>query len=284
MTTETAASRFHERSIVGIGASVAAASVIGLVCAALNAPELVQGTVTAGAAGLPAAIEYGIQSRRRDTREDMARIQQGELRRPIGLVVAMFAAALFLVDVTFSAAAAPFIVNGIERSDRIDGTIIMLGIFGWFFVGGSAFVISSYASHYLGKKPYLWTAVSVGCAFVFRALLVLVALGVLIPELFALFVIYLWYLGACLAGTWYSRRHHAKFLEKKLVRMQRKASPAAAASTDPPPSNATALQEPPQASSPDLLEQLKKLGDLRDAGVLTEEEFQAKKAQILPQI
>ena len=284
MANERPDLRFHDHSLIGISASIGAATAVGLLTSWVNAPTVVQGTVTAGAAGLPAAIEYGIQSRRRDTREDVARIQQGELRRPISLVVAMFAAALFLVDMTFSAAAAPFIVSGFERGDRIDGTIIMLGIFGWFFVGGSAFFISSYASHYLGKKPYLWTAVSVGCAFVFRALLVLVALGVLLPELFALFVIYLWYLGACLAGTWYGRRHHEKFLEKKLVRMQRKASRAAAASTDPPASNATALQEPSQASGPDLVEQLKMLGDLRDAGVLTEEEFQAKKAKNFPQI
>lgn len=40
-------------------------------------------------------------------------------------------------------------------------------------------------------------------------------------------------------------------------------------------------QQPPTASGPDPLEQLKKLAELRDTGVLTEEEFQAKKAKIL---
>jgi hypothetical protein len=34
----------------------------------------------------------------------------------------------------------------------------------------------------------------------------------------------------------------------------------------------------------DLLEQLKKLADMRDAGVLTDEEFQAKKTEILARI
>lgn len=39
---------------------------------------------------------------------------------------------------------------------------------------------------------------------------------------------------------------------------------------------------PPAApAAPDPLEQLKKLGELRDSGVLTAEEFEAKKAQIL---
>jgi hypothetical protein len=39
---------------------------------------------------------------------------------------------------------------------------------------------------------------------------------------------------------------------------------------------------PPAASSTDdLLEQLQKLGELKEAGVLTESEFQAQKAKIL---
>ena len=34
-------------------------------------------------------------------------------------------------------------------------------------------------------------------------------------------------------------------------------------------------------AEPDLTDQIRKLGELRDAGILTEEEFQAKKAQLL---
>jgi hypothetical protein len=44
----------------------------------------------------------------------------------------------------------------------------------------------------------------------------------------------------------------------------------------PPPSAA-----PPARSEDDMLTQLQKLGQLRDAGVLTEEEFAAQKARIL---
>jgi hypothetical protein len=42
----------------------------------------------------------------------------------------------------------------------------------------------------------------------------------------------------------------------------------------------------PVASSPDpdALEQLRKLGELRDAGVLTAAEFEAKKAELLGRI
>ena len=37
----------------------------------------------------------------------------------------------------------------------------------------------------------------------------------------------------------------------------------------------------PAAAQPDPLDQLKKLGELRDSGVLTEEEFTAQKAKLL---
>jgi hypothetical protein len=42
-------------------------------------------------------------------------------------------------------------------------------------------------------------------------------------------------------------------------------------------------QQPEPAPQPDMLEQLQKLGELRAAGVLTEEEFAAQKAKVLAQ-
>lgn len=56
---------------------------------------------------------------------------------------------------------------------------------------------------------------------------------------------------------------------------QAQAAQAAAASTPPPPPAG------PSAFSDEQFQQLEKLGELRDAGILTDEEFQAKKAQIL---
>ena len=53
---------------------------------------------------------------------------------------------------------------------------------------------------------------------------------------------------------------------------QEQAAPAAA----PPPAAAA-----PAASTDDVIAQLKQLGELRDAGVLTDEEFFAQKAKIL---
>jgi len=50
----------------------------------------------------------------------------------------------------------------------------------------------------------------------------------------------------------------------------------------PPPQYAAPAQSgPPQNDTDDLIEQLKKLGELKDAGVLTEEEFAAQKAKLL---
>jgi len=43
----------------------------------------------------------------------------------------------------------------------------------------------------------------------------------------------------------------------------------------------TVAQAPPAAAQPDVMDQLRKLGELRDAGILSEDEFAAKKADLL---
>lgn len=62
------------------------------------------------------------------------------------------------------------------------------------------------------------------------------------------------------------------------AKMQQAAPPAVQPSpppdAPPPPPAATGITD-------DVVEQLTKLGDLRDAGILTEEEFAAKKAKML---
>ena len=55
---------------------------------------------------------------------------------------------------------------------------------------------------------------------------------------------------------------------------QQEPPPPAYAPPPPPP-------PPPADDGPDMLDQLQKLGELRDAGVLTEAEFAAQKAKIL---
>jgi hypothetical protein len=52
----------------------------------------------------------------------------------------------------------------------------------------------------------------------------------------------------------------------------------------PPPQYATAPAPVENAPAQDPIEMLQRLGELKAAGVLTEEEFQAKKAELLKQI
>jgi len=48
-----------------------------------------------------------------------------------------------------------------------------------------------------------------------------------------------------------------------------------------PPEAPPEPAQPPQAEQVDVVEQLKKFAELRDQGILTEEEFAAQKAKIL---
>ncbi len=53
----------------------------------------------------------------------------------------------------------------------------------------------------------------------------------------------------------------------------------------PTPSQAPPQQAPqPAGASPDVTEQIRKLGELRDQGILTEEEFQTKKRELLAKL
>jgi hypothetical protein len=314
MTTQPAVSRFDQHSLIGIGTSIGAAVAVGLVCAQLHVVAPVASTLTAGAGGLPAAIEYSLRGRRRNVADDISRIRQGELRRPVALVVVMLTAALFLAEV---------IAEVIDHSAalplplwlRVETELVFVGL----IAGALAFFISWYASHYLGKHPYRWTVVAVGAVFVLvEATFAGPIHGLTWPEL-AHFWSYFFgsisiMLNASLAGVWCGRRHHDKFLAKKLARLERKAAKEAAKRPHSTlQSQATGMQASAQGSSApqdvvpiaenvatqpnggppspphnlatrDPFEQIKKLAHLRDTGALTEEEFQAKKSEILGRI
>ncbi len=53
------------------------------------------------------------------------------------------------------------------------------------------------------------------------------------------------------------------------------------AQQEPQQEEAEQPQAAPPPAAPDPLDRLKELGELRDSGVLTEEEFQAQKAKVL---
>jgi len=313
MTSEPAAARFDQRSVIGLSTSIGAGVLVALVCAQLHVPPGVSGTLTAGAGALPAAIDYSRQGKRRNVTDEISRLRQGELRRPVGLVVVMLTAALFLAEV---------IAEVIDHSRalplplwlRVETELVFVGL----IAGALAFFISWYASHYLGKHPYRWTVVAVGAVFVLMVATFAVTIHGFTWEDQAHF----WsnffgsnsiMLNASLAGVWCGRRRHDKFLAKKLVRLERKAAKEGAKRPEPTPqSQATGMQaSAPDSSAPhdfvpfamnvatqpngppspphnlrtrDPLKQIEKLLQLRDIGALTEEEFQAKKAEILGRI
>lgn len=77
-----------------------------------------------------------------------------------------------------------------------------------------------------------------------------------------------------------SDTHLARFTDTVKAGMAARHGGAAAAPATahtPPPA-------PPAGPQPDVMEQLRKLGELRDAGILTQEEFDAKKTQLLARV
>jgi hypothetical protein len=315
MTTQRAVSRFDQRSLIGIGASFGAAFAVGLLCKRVGVTDPVSGTLTAGAASLPAAVAYSLEGRRRNVTDEISRLRQGELRRPLGLVVVMLTAALF---------AAEMIGSGITHALRL---ALRPGVSVWYEInfifigliaGALAFFTSWYASHYLGKHPYRWTVVAVGVVFILLEAFYAASVHDLPPDYRAralsnAFAFNLMVLNASLAGAWCGRRRHDKFLAKKLARLERKAAKEAGKRPEPTrQSQATGMQASAQDSSApqellpnavnvakqpsgppsppnnalvrDPLKQIEKLAHLRDTGALTEEEFQAKKTEILGRI
>jgi Short C-terminal domain len=327
MTTGPAALRLQDNSLLGISAGVVAAVAAGSVCKWAGLPDPATTSVTVLALGVPPAVELRIKSRRRDTNVDIARIQRGELRRPVGLVVILLAAAIVLLD-----SAPGIMIWGISPvlSRLEDNTAKVVGgpLLGTtpVIVGMCLFLVASYASHYFATRPYLWTAIAVGCALAVRELVVLAMwsvssfksfvretygslAGILVAEVLA-------YLGGllfiCMVGAWLGRRYHDAFLAKRLARMEGKAAREAANQHQSTPQSQTtptqasaqdsnALQNsapklmnlvgpndlpsaPDNHRTSDPIKQIEKLAHLRDAGALTEEEFQAKKTEILCRI
>jgi hypothetical protein len=328
MTTGPAASRLQNDSLLGISAGIIAALAAGFVCKWAGLPDQATTAVTVSAGGVPAAVALRIKSLRRDPNVDIARIEHGELRRPVGLVVMLLAAAIILLD-TMSGAAMGGIgdfLGDLITAHKIDpNTANVVGgplqhAVPPIFLGMCLLLVASYASHYFAKRPYLWTATAVGCALAVRELLVFAfrstrGIKLLIEESFGslaglLVSEVLGYLGVlfiCMVGVWLGRRYHDAFLAKKLVRIEGKAarqqftpqSQTTTTQASPPDSNAPQDSAPKLAtfvspgalpSAPDghrisdPIKQIEKLAHLRDAGALTEEEFQAKKTEILCRI
>ncbi len=237
-------SRLNDKTLAGIGASVVAAIVVGSVCTWLEVSSGITSTLTGGAVGVPAALEYRMQSRRRDPELDAARIEQGEFNRPIGLVVVLFIGAVFLIDSLAGAAkGASF---GVLMAFDVNLNPDVAGVIQLILMCVTAAIVAfvaAFASHYLGAHPYLWVTVSVVIVLAFRLLIVVpfqspaqlrenwTISNIVLAH--ALFLI------GCLIGVRYGRKHHARFLKRKLVRVRGSGVPGSTAPQRPslPPPN-----------------------------------------------
>ncbi|BDY28949.1 SHOCT domain-containing protein [Mycolicibacterium mageritense] len=278
-TSPKAASHFDERSLVGISTSASAAVAVGLICTYLDSPPEVTGTLVAAAGGLPAAIEYSLRTRQRDVVDDISSVKKGELQRPVGLLVVMHTATVLLIEAACALMPLP---RGLSLAGMVMLSASICAVL--------AFLVASRVAHYLGEHPYRWTAVAVTAAYLIEAIIFL-ALNLAFGDgnsgmpwsgwwrdVSFGFTYYLLALVGSLAGAWYAGRRHATFLRRKLQRMERRAGHRADQQISAVPTQSFA------ASGDDLLNRLTKLAEMRDDGVLTEAEFQAKKAEILARI
>lgn len=309
MTTGSTASRLQNDSLVGIGAGVIAILIAGSMCSWAKLDQQETTSVMALAIAVPPAVELKIKKRRRDTTIDVARIQRGELRRPVGLMVMLLGAAIVLIDSAVGAAmgSTQSVLEGLGKQGKIsDDTKALVVTSSTSFLlmawGICLFLVACYASQYFATRPYLWTAIAVGWALAIRVAIVLALqstsavqafvtdLGALSDLLVDVVLANLGYLFICLAGVWLGRRYHDAFLAKTLARMEGKvaeeapdqhSAPLAATLISPPSDPSSALNNHPTT---DHFKEIEKLARLHDKGVLTQEEFQAKKSEILDRI
>ncbi len=290
MTSQPIPPTPNAQSLPIVGASIVLATALGFLFNAIHAPDSVQASVLAVAVGLPAAVAYHRQSAQRDKVADFAQIAQGQLRRPIGLVVILFASLLL-----FGWGVSAWI--GLHLFKPVIGSWPAWSICGFTLAWILSFLLASYASHYIAKHTYRWTTVSAGLVAVILVLafvgdpFVQRAQGLnLVLRILMCVVAVTGFVGACLIGTWHGRRHHDEFLKKKLERIERSAAqrgvvltgtPAQEVNSAPASRNHPASQQAEALPGSDLVSLLSRLAELRDAGVLTETEFQAKKAEIL---
>jgi Short C-terminal domain len=333
MTTGPATSRLQDNSLLGLGAGLIAIVVAGYLCRWAKFDSTATTSVMTVAFAVPAAIELQIKSRRRDTKIDIARIQRGELDRPVVLVVMLLAAAIILLDTALGALATgiPSVANQLLTTGKINrstATALFGALAGFLpqITGICLFLVASYTSHYFAKRPYLWTATAVGCALAIRELVVfalgstsgikslLEVFGVSLAGLMVAEILgYLGCLFICMGGVWLGRRYHDEFLAKKLAHIEGNAAREAAKQQQSTLQNETTATQAsaqdstaPQNSAPKLvapisrpndlpsapdnhqtsdpMKQIENLAHLRDTGALTEEEFQAKKTELLCRI
>jgi hypothetical protein len=198
-----------EKSLADLGLSVAALFITVWVC---KAAEL-DSNITTGLSGmavlLPAAIKANVKKQQLTSQQEVAALEGGHMGRPLGLVLSLFIGAIIILDSVGGYLAISLAVDSPRNAETIiyTGTAILAVV---------VFLIASYASHYMGDEPYLWTAVGIGGVVVVR-LAILGLFDLLVdPWIQGVIVGHLIYLVAALAGTWYGRQNHDKFIAARL--------------------------------------------------------------------
>lgn len=225
--------RFSDKTLLGVFASFVAAFAIYGIGLLLTGNETVASVFAASAAGVPAAVEYRVQARRRDPNVDAARLAEGHLRRPIAPILVMFVAAVFLIDSVIGAVVGAF--YGVMASMGIDvgfGAIVI-----WLMVITVFSVLSAFAAglcaNYLGAHPYRWVTVGVVLAAVIRVAMLIVVTGlnavqftIDVTVVLSGVIGYVACLAVCLLGVKIGLRYRDKVIALELRRVQRKQATA----------------------------------------------------------
>lgn len=195
--------------------AVIAAVVVGLLCSFAAVSPEISGTLVSATGAIPAGIGLYRSRKNRDKTADLARLREGELRRPVALVVVFLAVGLLawdsLTGAIFGSAAA---VTGIEALSWIAMLVTYAG----------AFVMAMYAGHYLGSKPYAMATLAVLGMLAARVVILMVTLASigapdLIPYYLAAMLLHVLTLGVVLLGVFVGRRRQPRFVAEKAARL-----------------------------------------------------------------
>jgi hypothetical protein len=152
------------RSVIGVGLSMATAMLVGSICAWLRVESTVQSALVAAAAALPAAIAYDLGRRKRDSILRLQQLRRGELQPSFGLTMMLLVAAFFggLVFVDAAARIASALLIDSVAADPTSAAaylaLFLVSVFLLYAIAcGVTVWASARASHYFGDHPYMWT-------------------------------------------------------------------------------------------------------------------------------
>ena len=212
--------------------AVFAAVAVGLICSFLAVSADVAGALVSATGAIPAGIGLYRSRKRRDPSADLRRLRQGELRRPVALVVVLLAVSLLAWD---------SLVGAIIGSAAAVTGWVMLSWLGILLTYVGAFVLALYAGHYLGSNPYALGSIAVVGMLVARVAILMATLEALglgdqTAYYLAWMLLHIGTWAAVLLGISVSRRRQERFIAEKAAKLE---------STMTPPSQPSPLSPDP---------------------------------------